>query len=111
MRSMTQSRLAAIVFCWPVAALFVISALASRAHAQPAQAATPSSITGVYNGTYDGAQGPIKFKLSLTQHENGTLAGAFTLYLPEGSSTKQYTCDVRGRYIAANRMVQVLRGN
>ncbi len=73
-------------------------------------ASPPATINGVYNGTYTGEQGPTKFKLSLTQQDNGILAGEFTLYVQEGSGTKAYTCDLRGRYIPANRMVQLIRG-
>jgi hypothetical protein len=79
MPNVTQNRLAAIVFRWSIAALFVLWVFASSAQAQPAQAAKPISISGVYNGTYAGDQGQTKFKLSLTQQENGTLAGEFTL--------------------------------
>ena len=68
----------------------------SSAQAQPAQAAKAASITGVYNGTYAGAQGPVKFKLSITQQDTGKVDGTFTLYLPDGSDTKTYTCDVTG---------------
>jgi hypothetical protein len=101
MLDLTQSRLAAV---------FALLVFASGAAAQPVKPAKPASIDGVYNGSYAGDQGPIKFKLTLTQDDRGTLAGAFTLYLPEGADTKAYTCDVKGRYLAVNRMVQVLRG-
>ncbi len=110
MLNMTQNRSAAIVFPSSIAALFVLWVFASGAQAQPAQAAKPISITGVYNGTYAGEQGPIKFKLSLTQQDNGTLAGEFTLYVAEGSATNAYTCDLRGQYVRANRRVQLVRG-
>jgi hypothetical protein len=83
----------------------------TRRSAPPAHApaANVSPISGVYNGTYAGAQGPIKLKLTLTQQEYGTLTGALTLYVPDGSGAKEYTCDVRGRYIPANGMVQIAR--
>jgi hypothetical protein len=110
MPNMTQNRLAAIAFRGFILAVFAFWAFAPSAHAQPVQAAKAASLTGVYNGTYAGEQGPIKFKLTITQQDNGALAGSCTLYLPEGADTKEYTCDVRGRYISANRRVQVLRG-
>src|SRR5438477_4269075 len=111
MRNMTQNRLAAIAFPWSITIVFALFfVFAPCAQAQPVAAAKQTSINGVYNGTYAGVQGPTKFKLSLTQQDNGTLAGSFTLFLPEGSDTKAYTCGVTGRYIPANRMVQVLRG-
>jgi hypothetical protein len=75
--------------------------------AQPVKADNATSITGVYNGTYAGARGPTKFKLSITHQDNGTLTGECTLYVTEGAGTNEYTCAVRGRYIAATRMVQV----
>ena len=109
MPNMTQTRLAAIAFRWSITAVFVLWVFAPSAQAQPVQAAKPASITGVYNGTYAGEKGPIKFKLTLTQQDNGTLAGVFTLYLPEGSDTKAYTCDITGRYIPANRRFQLMR--
>jgi hypothetical protein len=110
MPNVTQNRMAAIAFRWSITAVFALWVFALSAPAQPIPAAKLTSITGVYNGTYAGEQGPIKFKLSVTQQDNGTLAGTFTLYLPDGADTTAYTCDVRGRYIPANRMVQVVRG-
>ena len=102
--------LSAIAFRWSIAAVFALWVFAARAPAQPVQAAKPASMSGVYNGSYTGAQGTIKFKLSVTQQDNGTLAGSFTLYLPDVSDTKPYTCNIRGRYFPANRMVQLTRG-
>jgi hypothetical protein len=91
-------------------ALLTILVFTSGAFAQPAQPAKPASIDGVYNGSYTGDHGPVKFKLTLIQENVGTLGGAFTIYLPNGADTKAYTCDVKGRYIPANRMVIVIRG-
>ncbi|HEY4248475.1 MAG TPA: hypothetical protein VGM64_16740 [Lacunisphaera sp.] len=79
-----------------VTAVLIVSVFTLRVQAQPAGATTAASVLGVYNGTYAGAQDPIKFKLSLTQQSNATLAGEFTLYVAEGSATNAYTCDVRG---------------
>ena len=107
---MPQNRLAAIAFRWSITAVFSLWVFARSAPAQPVPAAKVTSINGVYNGTYAGEQGPIKFKLSVTQQDNGTLIGAFTLYLPDGADTKAYTCDVTGRYVPANRMFQLLHG-
>ena len=109
MPNATQFRLAAIVFRWSVAALLASWVFVSSAPAQPAQAPKPISITGVYNGSYPVENGPIKFKLSITQQDTGTLTGVFTLFLPDGSGTKEYTCPVGGRYIQAVRMVQLVR--
>src|SRR5579864_766642 len=108
MPNKSQDRLTAITFRLLVTAVLVPCVFAPSAPAQPDQAAKPNSIAGVYNGTYGGEQGPIRFKLSLTQEDNGNLTGAFTLYLPDGRDTKAYTCDVTGRYIPANRMFQLL---
>ena len=58
----------------------------------PAGGAAPvarlTSIDGVYNGTYPGDQGPIKFKLTLTQQGGGILGGVFTVYLTNNSGTQ-----------------------
>jgi hypothetical protein len=87
-----------VIACWAFAAI---------TSAQPARI---DSIDGVYNGSYAGGQGPTKFKLTLAHQNNGTLVGEFTLYVAAGSTTDAYTCDLRGRYVPANRMVQLLRG-
>jgi hypothetical protein len=110
MPDMIQNRLAANAFRLSITAVFALLVFASGAPAQAVEPAKTNSIDGVYNGSYAGDHGPVKFKLTLTQAENGTLGGGFTLYLPDGADTKAYTCDVKGRYIAANRMVVVLRG-
>ncbi|HEX5245214.1 MAG TPA: hypothetical protein VFW23_18280, partial [Tepidisphaeraceae bacterium] len=70
-----------IAFRWSIASILVLSALGSVAKAQPAQAAKSNSITGVYNGTCASDQGPMKFKLSLTLQDRGSLVGEFTLYV------------------------------
>jgi hypothetical protein len=87
--------------------VFACWAFATIAPAQPARI---DSIDGVYNGSYAGEQGPTKFKLTLTHQSNGTLAGMFTLYLPEGSDTKAYACALMGRYIPVNRTFLLTRG-
>ncbi len=43
------------------------------------------------------------------QGDNGVLAGVFTLYLPESSDTKAYTCTLTG-YVHANRTFLLNRG-
>jgi len=110
MPNMNQNHLAAILFRWSIIAMFALCASDPSAPAQPVQTVKPTTIDGVYNGSYAGDQGPIKFKLTIAQQGNGALAGTCTLYLPDGANTNEYTCDVRGRYIAVNRMVQVIRG-
>src|SRR6185295_3019042 len=92
---------------WSIAAVFALGLFTASAPAQPS---ADTSIDGVYNGSYASDQGSTRFKLTLARHANGTLAGVFTLYVPEGSDTNAYTCAVTGRYIAANRMVQLTRG-
>src|SRR5947208_9820567 len=96
-----QNRSAAIALRWSFTA-FALCAFVSSTPAGAVQTDKPTSITGVYNGTYAGAQGTTKFKLSITQQDNGILAGECTLYVPEGSGTNEYTYEVRGRYIAVN---------
>jgi len=107
---MTPHLSGSIAFRLSIASIFVLCALCSSAQAQPAQAAKATSVTGVYNGTCASDQGPMKFKLSLTLQDRGSLVGEFTLYVAPGADQKAYTCDVKGRFIATNRMVQLIRG-
>ncbi len=74
--------------------MFASSSQAQQA--QPDQAAKPISISGVYNGSYDGEQGPTKFKLTITHLPDGDLAGVATIYLPTDSGIKAYTYSLRG---------------
>ena len=97
---MIPNRTKTIITRWSIAAVFALGVFASSA---PAQLASPPTITGVYNGSYAFTKGPIKFKLTITQPEPGVLAGVFTLYLPEGSGTKSYTCDLTGQVLSNRR--------
>ena len=97
MPNMTQNRLAATVFRWSIAALFVLWVFASRAQAQPAQAAKPISITGVYNGTYAFTKGPINFKLTITQPEPGVLEGVKFTFVSAGRLCHQVSTPVTSR--------------
>jgi hypothetical protein len=85
-------------------AVLASGGLAAGVLAQPAPsaAAKSTSLSGVYNGSYAGEKGPIKFKLVITQQDDGTgkLAGVFSLYLPDGSDTKTYTCNLAGFTVA-----------
>ncbi len=82
--------------------------MAAQASAGSTAAATVapvvrSSIDGVYNGTYTNKQGTTRFKLALwTKQENGGLGGVLTFYLPEGSGTNTYTCELKGFFIPAH---------
>jgi hypothetical protein len=89
---MILNRMKTIIARWWITVI-ACSAFAASAPAQPPESA---EIYGVYNGSYAGDQGQIKFKLSITQQARGTLAGVFTFYLPEGSDTKAFTCDLTG---------------
>ena len=75
----------------------------------PAQSDDATAISGVYNGSYAGEQGPIKFKLAITHDGTGKLAGVFTLYLPEGSDTKAYACALTG-FLHGNGTFLLARG-
>jgi hypothetical protein len=101
---MILNRMRTIIVRWWIT---VIACLAFAASA-PAQSPESAEIDGVYNGSYAGEQGQIKFKLSITQPRRGILAGVFTFYLPEGSDTKAYTCDFTG-YLRANRTFLLTR--
>ena len=94
---MIPNRMTKIAFCWLIAAFLAFSVFAPRAHAQNN---APTDINGVYNGSYDFTKGPMKFKLTITQPEPGVLEGVFTLYLPEGSATKSYTCHLTGQVLS-----------
>jgi hypothetical protein len=111
---MILNRTKTIIIRWWI----TVIACSGFAVSAPAQPARTTSIEGVYNGSYAGGQAvpvrgqvgqvanasvePTKFKLSITQGDNGVLAGVFTLYLPGGSDTKAYTCSLTG-FIQANR--------
>jgi hypothetical protein len=103
---------------WSLAAIIAGGTFITVAPAQPASA---TSIGGVYNGSYAGGQDalvrgqvasagvtPVKFKLSITQQDNGMLTGVFAMYLREGSDTKAYTCAIVGN-VHANRTFQLRR--
>ena len=96
MRSMPQNCLAVIALRGSIAAFIVLWTLTSSAPAQRAGPAKPTSIDGVYNGSYTGDKGLMKFKLTITQPDGGGFKGVFTLYLPSGFDTKAYTCDFTG---------------
>jgi hypothetical protein len=112
MLKMTENRMAIISFRWSICAVLALWMAAASAPVKAAPSTAPaanlSAINGVYNGTYVGDQGPIKFKLSLIQKVNGTIDGTSTFYLPDGSATKEYTCGVSGGFTAANRTFQLL---
>ncbi len=72
------------------------SALAATATAPAVPLARLHSIDGVYSGTFAGKEGPVKFKLTITQTGGGKLAGIATVYLPADSGTKAYTYDLDG---------------
>src|ERR1017187_1642533 len=96
---MIANRMTTIATRWLIAAVLTSGVLIPSA---PAQSAAATSITGVYNGSYAGDQGPVKFKLTITQQDNGALAGTFTLSLTEGSATNTYTCAIKG-FVQYNR--------
>jgi hypothetical protein len=115
---MILNRAKTIITRWWIAVIAGWTLAASA----PAQAARTASIDGVYNGSCAGGLDasvrgqvanasvrPVKFKLAITQQDNGMLTGVFTFYLPEVSGTNAYTCDLTGRYIPANRMFQLRR--
>ncbi len=91
-----------------IAAVFALGLFTSGA---PAQSVRNPELDGVYNGSYTGEQGLTKFKLTITrQDDNGYHIGSvLTLYLPEGSGTKPYTCDLDGTYVSRGGLLQLRR--
>jgi len=72
------------------------TALAVTTTAPAVPMARLHSIDGVYNGTFDGKQGPVKFKLAIAQTGGGKLAATATVYLPADAGTKAYTYGMDG---------------
>jgi uncharacterized protein with FMN-binding domain len=68
----------------------------TTAAAPTAPMARLHSIDGVYNGTFAGKEGPIKFKLTITQKGGGKLAAVATVDLPADSGTKAVTYNLEG---------------
>ena len=109
MPHVTQNHLPTFAFRGWIIAVFAFGVFAGGAPAQPIPTAKPNSIDGVYYGSCPGEKGPIKFKLSLTQ-QGKDVVGLFTWYLPEGSGTHAYTCEVSGAFTPGNPMVRVFSG-
>lgn len=86
-----------------ITALFVLWMLVPRAQAQTAAA----DITGVYSGSYDGPNGTVRFKLSLTAGERGNLTGAFTSSPTDNTVAAVETTDLIGFYRGANHRFQL----
>ena len=84
---------------WLLAGVLAVPLLTSSATAQPA---INSSLDGVYNGSYTGPQGLTKFKLTITRKDaNGyQIGGVLTLYVPERSGARTYTCDLDGTFVS-----------
>lgn len=63
--------------------------------------AGPTVITGVYNGSYRCARGPVNLKLTLVAPGGGSLAGVFTFDLPPNSRARTASFHLSGTYDAA----------
>ena len=77
---------------------------APAAVASSAPAARPvnaTAITGVYNGNYRCAHGPVNLKLTLVAPGDGSLTGIFTFDLPANFSTRTASYTLNGTYDAA----------
>lgn len=81
------------IFIWP-------SILPSMVWGQ-APIAPPTAITGVYDGQYRCARGPVNLTLTLVAPGDGSLTGVFTFDLPANSRTRTASYTVSGRYDAA----------
>lgn len=69
-----------------------------------APAATPvnaTGITGVYDGNYRCARGPVNLTLTLVAPGDGSLTGVFTFDLPANSRTRTASYTLSGTYDAA----------
>jgi hypothetical protein len=92
----------------------VFALIVSAANA-PAQSPAATNITGVYNGTYYGPEGPTTFTLSLTEQGEGrgrsSLTGVFTSQ-PAGSSDGVVaTNELTGSYFAPKGGFQLNSSN
>src|SRR5258708_7445326 len=89
---------------WLTAAVFAVAVSALSAPAAP-------SLDGVYNGSFTCEQGLTKFKLTITRTDNNGyhIGAVLTFYLPEGSGTNAYTCDLDGTYISRGGFLQLSR--
>jgi hypothetical protein len=67
---------------------------------QPVRVAPPRrpAITGVYNGSYRCARGPVKLKLTLVAPGDGSLTGVFMFDLPANSRTRTASYTLSGTY-------------
>src|ERR1700720_1216501 len=77
------------------------SAASAQAVASSAPAATPvnaTAITGVFNGIYRCARGPVNLRLTLVAPGDGSLFGVFTFDLPTNSSTRTASYTLIGTY-------------
>jgi hypothetical protein len=108
MTVMNLNFMTTIASCRSIAAVFALGLFTSSA---PAQSVRNPQLDGVYNGSYTGEQGLTKFKLTITrQDDNGYHIGSvLTLYVPEGSGTKAYTCDLDGTYVSRGGLLQLRR--
>src|SRR5580700_9537281 len=81
---------------WLLAAVIAAGGLTPNA---PAQLAPPTTINGVYIGTYQRSDGNKKLKFSIKSTDDGSLTGLFTFDLPAyvGASV---TYKLTGRYVA-----------
>jgi hypothetical protein len=79
----------------------VASALAIASSAPVATPVNATAITGVYNGSYRCARGPVNLKLTLVAPGDGSLAGVFTFDLPANSRTRTASYTLSGTYDAA----------
>jgi hypothetical protein len=81
--------------------LLAFAVVPAQAQKQQGISANATTITGVYNGTYRCARGPVNLRLTLVAPGDGSLFGVFTFDLPANSSTRTASYTLIGTYDAA----------
>jgi hypothetical protein len=79
----------------------VFAVVPAQAQKQQDISASATAITGVYNGTYRCARGPVNLRLTLVSPGDGSLSGVFTFDLPANSSPRTASYTLRGTYDVA----------
>ncbi len=80
---------------------FVFACISLSSSACAAMRASDPTITGVYNGSYRCARGPVNLKLTLAAPGDGSLTGIFVFDLPASFPTHTASYTLSGKYDAA----------
>jgi hypothetical protein len=86
-----------LAFC----SFLAFAVVPAQAQKQQEISASAGAITGIYDGTYRCARGPVNLRLTLVAPGDGSLSGVFTFDLPANSSNRTASYTLRGTYNAA----------